>query len=388
MSARRAVSADQIPILDRIEMPYKENLLASMPGSRGVCQDGKEPKDIPGTDRGGSVDSLLNDKLRARLKHDYYRSKQESYGEDLKDFWNSCVYMFPVKDLKPAVRFPSQVCNKPTMLYWNVSAQLPGPNACPSIIFACIYKCWYRYHDNDPDLKFGKFFAQPFRITQTGPHTIPGILEVHAHLYNRAISDLESIKRSAESCPDKRSGWENFNLLPLSRAIIVLLDEPCSPPVFKVNRTVSLDDEVQRRTAVLVLTGFDQDLSCALSFDSIRSNALPLARNDVEATDSNVIRVSLKTAVHFIAELQQREERAVSDRRGELTATKPESANKDHGSTMAKQADEYAEDILANASTDPSKARLLGDAMEVVELIDSGRMNPDWQFLHWNPRYI
>ena len=370
-------------------MPYKENLYPPMPGGREVYQDGKEPKGIPGTDRGGSVNtSLLNDKLRARLKHEYYRDKQETYGEDLKDFWNSCAYMFLVKDLTPAVRFPSRVCNKPTMLYWDVSAQLPEPNACPSIIFACIYKCWYRYHDNDPDLKFGKFFAQPFRITQTRPHTVPGILMAHAHLYDRAALDLESIKRGAESCLDKRSGWENFNLLPLSRAIIVLLDEPYSPPVFKVNNTVSLDDEVQRRTAVLVLTGFDQGLSCALSFDSIRSNALPLARDDVEATDSNVVRVSLKTAVHFIAELQQREESAVSDPTGALTATKSESAKKDHGTTMAKQADEHAEDILANASTGPSKARLLRGAMEEVKLIDSGLMNPDWQFLHWSPRYI
>ena len=138
---------------------------------------------------------------------------------------------------------------------------------------------------------------------------------------------------------------------------------------------------------MLVLIGFDQGLSGVLNFDSIRSNALPLARDDLKATDSNVIRVSLKTAVHFIAESQQREERAVSDLTGELTATKPESA-KDHGSTTAQEADEYAEDILTNASTDPSKARELGSAMEQVELIDGGRMHPDWRFPHWNSRYI
>ena len=368
-------------------MPYKKDLFPPMPGGRGVCQDGKESEDTPGTDRGGSVKSLLNKKLRARLKLSYYRTKQESHGEDLKSFWDSGAFMFTVKDLTPAVPFLRQVCNKSTMLYWDVSAQLPGANACQSIIFACIYKCWFRYHDDDPDIKFGKFFAQPFRITQTGPHTIPGILKAHAHLYDRAALDLESIKRGAESYPDKPSGWENFDLLPLSRAIIVLLDEPCSPPVFKVDGIVSLDDEVQRRTAVLVLTGFDQGLSGVLNFDSIRSNALPLARDDVKATDSNVIRVSLKTAVHFIAELQQREERAVSDLTGELTATKPKSA-KDHGSTTAKEADEYAEDILVNASTDPSKARALGFAMEEVELIDSGDMNPDVRFLHWRPRYV
>lgn len=153
------------------------------------------------------------------------------------------------------------------------------------------------------------------------------------------------------------------------------------------DRIVSLDSEVERRTAVLVLTDFDQGLSGPLNFDSMRSNALALARNDVKTTDSDMIRVSVKTAVHFIAELQQREGRAVSDRTGELTATKPESA-KNHCSTTAKEADEYAEDILANASTDPSKARVLKFAMEAVESIDSGLMNPDWRFQHWSPRYI
>ena len=368
-------------------MLYKDKLFPPMPGERGVCQNGEEPEDIPGTDRDGSVDSLLNNKLRARLKLDYYQDKRCSHGEDLKSFWDSRAWMYTIKDLTPAVCLLWQVCNKPTMLYWDVSAQLPGANACPDIIFACIYKCWFRYHDNDPDIKFGKFFAHPFRITQTGPHTIPEILKAHAHLYDRAALDLESIKGSAESYPDQRSDWENFHLLPLSRAIIVLLDEPCLPPVFKVNRTVSLDDEVQRRTAVLVLTGFDQGLSGALNFDSIRSNALPLARDDIEATDSTVIRVSLKTAVYFIAELQQREERAVSDLTGEFTATNPESANR-HDPTTAEEADEYTEDILANASTDPFKARRLKSAMEEVKLIDSGHMNPDVEFQHWSPRYI
>ena len=226
-------------------MPYKEDLFPPMPGGRGVCQDGKEPEDIPGTDRGGSVNSLLNNKLRARLKRSYYRMKQGSHGTDLKYFWNSSACMFTVKDLAPTVRFFRYLCNKSTMLYWDVSAQFHEPNACPSIIFACIYKCWSRYHDDDPDIKFGNFFAHPFRITQTGPHTIPGILKAHAHLYDRAALDLESLKRGAGSYPDELNDWENFDLLPLSRAVIVLLDEPFSPPVFKADGTVSLDDEVQ-----------------------------------------------------------------------------------------------------------------------------------------------
>lgn len=119
-----------------------------------------------------------------------------------------------------------------------------------------------------------------------------------------------------KAVPIERSRWQRFNLLPLCRTVIILLDEYFAPPVRKTDGTFSLDDEVQRRTAVLVLTGYDQDLSGAVNFDTIRSESLPLTRHDVSATDSgNVIRVSLKTAVQFIAELQQREERAFSSSR-------------------------------------------------------------------------
>lgn len=42
---------------------------------------------------------------------------------------------------------------------------------------------------------------------------------------------------------------------------------------------MSPDDEPQRRTVVLILTGYNQGLKSGdLNFDSIQSNALPLAR--------------------------------------------------------------------------------------------------------------
>ena len=382
-------------------MSYKEDLVPSTPGGREVFQDGKEPEAIQGSDRGEFVNNLSNNKLRARLKLFYCQRRQGSHGADIKSFWNNCASIFTVQDLAPAVPSLREVCNKSTMLYWDVSAQLPGANACPSIIFACIYKCWFRYHDDDSDIKFGKFFAQPFQITQTGPHTIPGILKAHAHLYDQAALDLESIKRGVEINPDQGTGWLNFDMLPLARAIIVLLDEPFLQPIYKqgfpnlimpgkFNRNISLDDEVQRRTAVLVLTGFDQGLSGGvLNFDGIRSNALPLARDDVEATDKNMIRVSLKTAVQFIAKLQLREDKAATlNRTGGSAATNPEFAKDQGSTTTAKEAEEYATDVLAKASTDPSKARVLETAMEEVKLIDAGLMDPDIQFQHWSPRYV
>ena len=191
------------------------------------------------------MNSLCDSKLRAELKLQYYRAKRYRHGSDLKSIWYSDAWMFTVKDQTPVMRPPALLCNKSTTLYWDVSAQQPGGvNVCPIIIFACIYKCWFRYHNNDPDMKFGKFFAYPSRITQTGPHTIPEILKAHVYLCDRAASDLESIKSGAESDLNKRSYWENFHLLPLSRAIIVLLDECFTWPFFKEDGSMSLDDEM------------------------------------------------------------------------------------------------------------------------------------------------
>ena len=368
-------------------MPDKENLVPPKHDGCGtVWLGGKEHEDIPGTDLRGSVNSLCDSKLRAELKLQYYRAKRYTHGIDLKSIWYSDAWMFTIKDQTPVMRPPALLCNKSTTLYWDVSAQQPGGvNVCPIIIFACIYKCWFRYHNNDPDMKFGKFFAYPSRITQTGPHTIPEILKAHVYLCDRAASDLESIKSGPESDLNKRSYWENFHLLPLSRAIIVLLDECFTWPFLKEDGTMSLDDEMQRRTVVLVLTGYNQGLKSGdLNFDSIRSSALPLARDDTDDDSKNFIRVPLKTAVHFIEQLQQREERA------DLNLTS-ESAPKDRGSTMRteEEADAHVEDILANASTDPVKARKLKSATEVVRLIDSGLMRPDLEFTDfWSQRYI
>ena len=69
---------------------------------------------------------------------------------------------------------------------------------------------------------------------------------------------------------------------------------------------------MQRRTVVLVLTGYNQGLKSGdLNFDSIRSSALPLARDDTDDDSKNVIRVPLKTAVHFIEQLQQQEKERI-----------------------------------------------------------------------------
>ena len=365
------------------------------PPIQGLCEvypDRIEPEDVRAANRDGSVYTEWYSSLRAELKMSYFVSRQGSIGRDIKDHWISDIYMDKVVDPMPVLRFHRRnlepLCNKPTMLYWELSAQRSSQPYCPEFIFACIYKTWFRFHDNAPDIDSGRFFAHPIRITPTGPQTIPEILKLHAHLCGAAASHLKAVKSGdAGSCSIERSRWQRFHLLPLCQAIIVLFDE-LSDPVFESNDTILLDDEVRRQSAVLVLTGYDQELSSAIDFHTIRAQSLPLARRDVSGIDGeNMIRVSLKTAVQFIAELQQREKRAfLSSQRGSAETTL---ASEIYGmpSTAVNDADKYAEKILAN-STEPSSWSEIQCAYRGATARQKGDMRMTVDFCHWSPRLI
>lgn len=362
-------------------------------GGCGRFSDGQKLDNVSATNRDRFVNTPPDSKLRAELKRKYNRRREENFGAEIKQYWKSDSQMSKVVDLMPVIhhdRSLEPLCNKPTMLYWESSALDPDTGRCPEIVFACIYKCWFRCHDNNPDIGFGKFFAHPFQITPTGPQTIPGILKRHAHLCEQAASRLKYIKSgNAESCPTQWSRWQHFHLLPLCRAIIVLLDEVPPSPVRKTDGTVSLDDEVQRQTAVLVLTGYNQDLSGAVNFDTIRSESLPLARHDVSANDSaNVIRVSLKTAVQFIAGLQRREERAFSDSKDGSTDT---ALHFETNGVFAgvNNADKYVEDILDNPSKSESKWSAIRYAEERLRAKERGENLHEREFgFHWRGSWV
>ena len=205
-------------------------------------------------------------------------------------------------------------------------------------------------------------------------------MNTHAHLCDGAASQLEMVKSDdTGGYAIERSRWQNFHLLPLCRAIIVLFDE-LVPPLTKINnemnREILLNDELRRQSAVLVLTGYDQGLSSAIDFDTIRAESLPLARRDVSATDgANMIRVPLKTAVQFIAELQQREERAFSGSQRNSTET------------TVNEADEYAENILANP-TEKCSWSAIRNAFEALDWNQRANWNPEQDFSHWSPTMI
>lgn len=262
-------------------------------------------------------------KVEAVLKHEYVSCFNFTHGKQTKTDWETeygeDVGMFRLKGPIPPTkvigrRSLGNFFNKPTTFYWAHSTQ--ERDRCRLWPFACIYKEWFRYYDDDPDFSFGHFFANPVQITSTGPKETADICEAHRSLCDRAYSFLH-MARGGEAGYAYGDGLvtsypQDHNLFPLCRAVFIIFDKISPRP----GASVSLDTEVQRQNVLLVRTKDEDGLSASITFDTIRSQSLPLARHDINTEDSDsIIRVSLRTAVHFILDLQRREEIAFPDLR-------------------------------------------------------------------------
>ena len=183
------------------------------------------------------------------------------------------------------------------------------------MFFGCIYKEWFRYHDEEkPDIKFGHFFASPVRIADDGPKTIPEMLEAHKAFCLRASSLLHQIYigEASESWMGPWPSPQHYSVLPLCQVIIVVLDSGAELALARdSDGSISLDKVSQRETMLMIRTGDESRLSAPISFESISAQTVPLARSDIDANENiDAARVSLATAVRFIAGLQQRENEA------------------------------------------------------------------------------
>ena len=120
------------------------SLLPPIPGLCEVYPDRIEPEDVRAGNRNESLNTEWYSSLRAELKMSYFVARQGTIGRDIKDHWTSDIYMDKVVDPIPVLRFHRgnlvPLCNKPTMLYWELLAQRSDQPCCPGFIFACIYK--------------------------------------------------------------------------------------------------------------------------------------------------------------------------------------------------------------------------------------------------------
>lgn len=105
-----------------------------------------------------------------------------------------------------------------------------------------------------------------------------------------------------------------FKLLPVCWAIIVVLDELGPEPEYDPDGFILLDDVLRSQSFLMIRTGEESGLSAPISFQSVREQALPLARPDRGSNNCvDAVRVTLATAVRFVADLQRREEAAIPE---------------------------------------------------------------------------
>lgn len=137
----------------------------------------------------------LTRELKLEVKsqlEDYWRfhRKDIEFRHETKMSWKHAGIMRTLDEAAPQLN-PAKLrlfCNKPTTLYILPSGQ--RDTLCPMIIFGCIYKQWFLYYNNEPDIEFGHFFADPVRITSSGPKTVAEIVRSHKSLCDQASQFL------------------------------------------------------------------------------------------------------------------------------------------------------------------------------------------------------
>lgn len=295
-------------------------------------------------------------KVRLELIKDYHALREEMFRDNVKSFWMHERYPLTLAS-QGLTNLPYDatqlrlVCNKPTLLYWAHSAL--DRDSFQAFSFACIYTEWFRSHDNLPNLDFGHFFAGPVRILSTGPKSIGEILTAHKSLCDRTTLILGKIARgeanlvAGKPWPDPQS----YKLLSTCRAIITVLDNFGADANTDFDGYIRLGRESHRRSLLLVRTGDESHLSAPLSFEKIRAESLPLDRSEITSNDGiDAIRVSLATAVKFIADLQKREEAAFPVERDLLLADKSLCPSPtEQPRHKAFSADAYADNIMQQA---------------------------------------
>lgn len=137
----------------------------------------------------------------------------------------------------------------------------------------------------------------------------------------------------------------------------------------------------------MILTGDEIGLSAPISFEGVRSQSLPLLKADI-ADPVDIIRVSLRTAVRFIADLERREENAFPDLRPSATdrSIGPGTGNMSFGLISAE---EWADEIMQRAEEEGAKnvcAMKSTARMMRAEQEGNGHLTPE--FTNFSPMWI
>jgi len=267
------------------------------------------------------VSNELKSLVRADLKKEWHFLRVVNFRQETRIRWATTDrYRIRLDDMVGNLdpEKLSYLCNKPTAFYWLQSAQRTDAtgekNQTPKIILAAIYEEWRRCYNNEPNIEFGHFFANPVRITSTGPSTVAGIIKAHRSLCVQASSLINQVEGRADNVIERQpSSSQHYSVLPLYHALVVIIDrldsfyhEECRR---ESDGLISLRKIAQHQTVLIARTGVEEGLHESISFESLKSHSLPLDRFDVVTKSIDIVRVSLATAVQFITDLEKAEDR-------------------------------------------------------------------------------
>lgn len=329
-----------------------------------------------------SLSSEMRELVREHLKADFEDMRKSKYCWDLWLRWISGreTSVIALNDLSvPNIGSGDTLkyfCNKPTSLYCFLPEGLYhtiGPK-----IFGCLFKQWFACHGNKPRLDFGHFFSNQLSVKPTGPKSIAEIVQMHIALCGQVMSTLESDERLIDS-------RRQYILLPLCRAIIIVVDETAPLPIKKLDASMGaldwiydLDQLAQLQTVLMVLTGISDGLSAPINFDDIEPRCkLRVDRSDVQSTSTrDVVRVSIVTAVRFITDLLKRENHILDTQKypqphDESLDLKLES----DPNFISSSAESYADKILDDA--DKWGVDNVPQAQEAVDQVRRGEVFDD-----------
>lgn len=219
--------------------------------------------------------------------------------------------------------------NKPTAFYWLQSAQQPNSTGqrtlMSKIILAVIYEDYVRCYTAEPNIEYEHFFANPVRITSAGPSTSQGVLEAHRALCTRALHLIDQAGGRVDNIIERNpSMYQHYGLFSLYHAIVVTIDCFYHRPDNQIESDgfTSLRKVAQNQTILIARTGLEESLSAPISFESLKAQSFPLERPDAATQGLDILRVSLASAVHFIVDLEMRENDAYLKSRDESTLDK------------------------------------------------------------------
>ncbi len=274
------------------------------------------------------ISSDLQAKVRLDLQKQWYSDRLYMFRLFIHENWGRTSHGKTLEselgDLD-SLREAMSCCNRPCGFYWSQDFQKAARSAkfqkTPTALFASIFSEWYKQYQNDPNIEFNHFIANPFEITERGPDTIRGILKSHVFMYEKAkdmLSKATQDEKSAICCSQER--FENYKIHPLYPSLVLMVDRfelgPRIGEFRRPDRYINLQDVTHFQSVIIARTRLERQLSAPISFKSLCEKALPLERADFDGeADIDVIRVSLPEAVRFIVDLEKREDAAT---RGEI----------------------------------------------------------------------